>query len=150
MVTDAEMLEVLRAGARAEEVAGAFAAQCDEIVAKRQRVNLGSPAYDAAMAVFDELNQLYYVVAPIFAAYPTPELFVEGNPPGPYGKPPTRLKRYTQFQQVQGSMARVERAFCRAQIWWGRIGPREDGSVEAWTAIARYKADALPQPPTER
>lgn len=150
MVTDAEMLDVLRAAAQAEEIAGQFAALCDDIVAKRQAIHPGTPAYDAAMQVFGELNTLYYIVAPIFAAYPTAELFVEGNPPGPYGKQPSRLKRYTQFQQIQNSMWRIDKSFCRAQIWWARVGPREDGSVEAWTAIARYKPDALPQPPTER
>jgi hypothetical protein len=144
MVSNQDVLDIIAAAIEAEKVAADFVVYLNGVVSRKASVEQGSPAYDKALDCFDALNALHSAIAPAFTAYPTPEIFVEDNPPGPNGRMPSRLTRYTQFQQIQDAMRRSDRAYTRANNAWLKVPYRAKADVEAYTIIARYKGDDLP------
>lgn len=144
MLSNQDVLDMIAAAIEAEKVAADFVVYLNGAVKRKASVESGSPAYAKALDCFESLNALHTVIAPAFTAYPTPELYVEDNPPGPNGRAPSRLTRYTQFRQIQDSMQRSDRAYTRANNAWLKVPYREKGDVASYMLLARYRGDDLP------
>lgn len=126
MTSEAQILEVVQASNRAEELAGQFYQLCQRILNDGMAVHRGTPACDMAMEIMDEQNKLFYIVYPVWARYPTIEVFQEDNPPSRFerGKA-TLLKRYTAFQQIQSAMIRMDKACWRVRNRWNWLLERK-------------------------
>lgn len=80
MSSEAQILEVVQASNRAEELAGQFYQLCQRILNDGMAVHRGTPACDMAMEIMDEQNKLFCIVYPAWARYPTIVVFQEDNP----------------------------------------------------------------------
>lgn len=120
-VTDAEIMDMIRAADRADAVSGEFVAQFMKMWAAKLSVNPGSPAYEWYQDVGIELDRLWRVVFPAYWQYPTAVSFVQDNPPEPFGRRPTRMDRYKQWWQIRRAMHRLDRACWRVNNRWERL-----------------------------
>jgi hypothetical protein len=139
-----EILVLIRAAIDAEKIAADFCVYLDGVVARKGSVAEGSPAYDAAMTCFSDLNAIFATVEIPFTAYPTCELYLESNPVGVNGRRPNRLARYTEWRNLLDSFNRVDRAMIRSINRWLKVPYREKADATAYTILARYEGDNLP------
>ena len=121
VITDAEILAMIRAADRADAVSAEFAGQFMQMWAAKLSVHPGSPAYEWYQDVGVELDRLWRVVFPAYWDYPTALSFVADHPPEPFGRQPTRMTRYKQWWQIRKSMQRIIKACWRVNDRWERL-----------------------------
>lgn len=121
MITDDEILNMIRAANEGEKIAAQFAGKFMAMWSAGMAVHPGSAAYERYVEISLELDRLCNIVLPEYAYNPTIETFLEANPPEPFGRKPTRMQRCRQYQQIRWAMLRLYNACAKVNDRWRKL-----------------------------